>query len=116
VPMYLFVLGRRRAAACTDALVNHPASQVDASVIDFFIPAAERLLSSEQPSRVLAAALAALGGFRRAPQPRSLLTYEEGMVTLRLLGTPGGCGHGCGCRSSLIETCVTPPCSGNPMI
>ena len=28
-------------------------------------------------------------GFRAAPQPRSLLTYEEGMTTLRLLSKPG---------------------------
>lgn len=54
--------------------------KVDAGVIDFFIPAAEKLLASDQPSRVLAAALAALSGFRAAPQPRSLLTYEESMV------------------------------------
>ncbi|KAJ9516500.1 hypothetical protein QJQ45_011154 [Haematococcus lacustris] len=63
--------------------------KVDPSIINFFVPAAEKLLGSEQPSRVLAAALAALGGFRRAPQPRSLLTYEEGFVTLRLMGPPG---------------------------
>jgi ATP-dependent RNA helicase DDX21 len=39
-------------------------------VVDFFVPAAERLLASEQPSRVLAAALAALAGFRDVPQVR----------------------------------------------
>ncbi|GIL46032.1 hypothetical protein Vafri_3126 [Volvox africanus] len=59
--------------------------KVDNGVVEFFVPAAERLLSSEQPSRVLAAALAALAGFRQVPQPRSLLTYEVGFVTLRLL-------------------------------
>lgn len=63
--------------------------KVEPGVIDFFIPAAEKLLSSDQPSRVLAAALAALGGFRAAPKPRSLLTYEEDMMTLRLMGKAG---------------------------
>ncbi len=58
-------------------------------MVEFFVPAAERLLSSEQPSRVLAAALAALAGFRHVPQPRSLLTYEVGFVTLRLLTNRG---------------------------
>lgn len=67
---------------------------MDPGVIDFFVPAAEKLLGAPQPSRVLAAALAALGGFRAPPQPRSLLTYEEGMVTGRLLATPGECPGG----------------------
>lgn len=61
------------------------------SVIDFFVPTADKLLASDQPARVLAASLAALAGFRAAPQPRSLLTYEEGLATLRLLAKPGGC-------------------------
>ena len=66
-------------------------AQVDGAVVDFFVPAAERLLAAApDPQRVLAASLAALSGFRAAPQPRSLLTYEEGFITLRLLGTPGG--------------------------
>lgn len=58
-------------------------------MIDFFVPTAERLLNSDQPARVLAASLAALAGFRSAPQPRSLLTYEEGYTTLRLVAKPG---------------------------
>ena len=61
-------------------------------MISFFEPAAEKLLASEQPARVLAAALAALGGFRRAPQPCSLLTYEEGWITMRLMGQHGAGG------------------------
>uniref|UniRef100_A0A6S8LJW3 RNA helicase n=1 Tax=Dunaliella tertiolecta TaxID=3047 RepID=A0A6S8LJW3_DUNTE len=63
--------------------------KVDTSVIDFFVPTADKLLASDQPARVLAASLAALAGFRAAPQPRSLLTYEEGFTTLRLLARPG---------------------------
>ncbi len=40
-------------------------------------------------TQVLAAALAAMSGFRSVPQPRSLLTSETGMVTLRLLAKRG---------------------------
>lgn len=63
--------------------------KVDGGVIEFFVPAAEKLLASPQPTRVLAAALAALAGFRRVPQSRSLLTYEEGAVSIRIMGPPG---------------------------
>lgn len=59
--------------------------KVDSDVIDFFVPAAERLMTSEHPSRVLAAALASMSGFSKVPKPRSLLTYEAGMITLKLL-------------------------------
>ena len=63
---------------------------MDNQVIEFFIPAAEKLLSSGAPSLLLAAALASMSGFTRVPQPRSMLTYEEGYVTLRIMGAPGG--------------------------
>jgi len=63
--------------------------QVDAGVIDFFLPSAEKLLSSPMPARVLAAALASMSGFSRVPEPRSLLTSEPGQVTLRLLAKKG---------------------------
>ena len=63
--------------------------KVDNDVIDFFVPAAERLMTSESPARVLAAALASMSGFRKPPRPRSLLTYEEGLMTLRILGGTG---------------------------
>jgi ATP-dependent RNA helicase DDX21 len=69
--------------------VQHALSGVDAAVVDFFAPAAERLLQADQPERVLAAALAAVSGFRGAPQRRSLLTGEAGLTTLRLL-VPAG--------------------------
>ncbi|KAG1674673.1 hypothetical protein FOA52_007197 [Chlamydomonas sp. UWO 241] len=61
--------------------------KVDAAVIEFFVPAAERLIASGNPTRVLAAALASMSGFSHVPQPRSLLTYETGKLTLRLLGS-----------------------------
>lgn len=63
--------------------------KVEAGVIDFFVPAAEKLLSAGAPTRVLAAALAAMSGFKSVPEPRSLLTGEVGRVTLRLMAAPG---------------------------
>lgn len=38
--------------------------RVESGVIDFFMPAATRLMQSPQPERVLAAALASMSGFR----------------------------------------------------
>ncbi len=60
--------------------------KVEPGVIDFFEPAAERLLAAGSPAKVLAAALAAMSGFRNVPAPKSLLTSEEGYMTLSLLG------------------------------
>ena len=44
--------------------------KVDNGVIEFFVPAAEKLMASEHPTRVLAAALASMSGFRKPPRPR----------------------------------------------
>ncbi|KAF8057135.1 RH3A [Scenedesmus sp. PABB004] len=63
--------------------------RVEGGVIDFFMPAAQRLLASPQPERVLAAALASMSGFRSVAQERSLLTGEVGMVTLKLEAQAG---------------------------
>lgn len=71
-------------------------------MVAFFLPAAERLLGSEHPSRVLAAALAAMSGFRKPPQPRSLLTYEAGLLTLRLV-SDGSAGAPVDGWSSLVK-------------
>ena len=38
--------------------------RVEGEVIDFFMPAASRLIAGPHPERVLAAALAAMSGFR----------------------------------------------------
>jgi ATP-dependent RNA helicase DDX21 len=38
--------------------------KVEGEVIDFFMPAATRLIAGPHPERVLAAALAAMSGFR----------------------------------------------------
>lgn len=63
--------------------------RVEGDVIDFFMPAASRLIAGPHPERVLAAALAAMSGFRNVAQERSLLTGELGMVTVQMLA-PGG--------------------------
>eukprot|EP00798_Chlamydomonas_sp_ICE-L_P001315 gene1315-32668_t len=63
--------------------------KVHDNVIEFFLPAAEKLLSSEQPERVLAAALASMSGIHHPPKPRSILTYTEGVTTLRIVGPKG---------------------------
>jgi hypothetical protein len=44
--------------------------RVEGAVIDFFMPAATRLIAGPQPERVLAAALAAMSGFRWVPPQR----------------------------------------------
>mmetsp|Transcript_5481 Transcript_5481/g.16615 ORF Transcript_5481/g.16615 Transcript_5481/m.16615 type:complete len:432 (-) Transcript_5481:756-2051(-) len=66
--------------------------KVESGVIKFFEPVATQLMSSQDPTRVLAAALAQISGFTQVPQPRSLLTYESGMQTLKLLGEGKGAG------------------------
>ncbi|XVF41678.1 hypothetical protein PTKIN_Ptkin01aG0299300 [Pterospermum kingtungense] len=51
--------------------------------IEFFTPTAQRLIEEQGPS-ALAAALAHLSGFSRPPSSRSLLSHEQGFVTLQL--------------------------------
>lgn len=63
--------------------------QVQPEVLKFFEPAATKLMKSGDGAQVLAAALASLSGFAKVPKPRSLLTQEEGKVTLRFLARPG---------------------------
>eukprot|EP01025_Chloroclados_australasicus_P008688 TRINITY_DN1315_c0_g1_i1.p1 TRINITY_DN1315_c0_g1~~TRINITY_DN1315_c0_g1_i1.p1 ORF type:complete len:861 (-),score=132.40 TRINITY_DN1315_c0_g1_i1:515-3025(-) len=57
-------------------------ASVNADVSQFFLPAATQMLEKGDPNKVLASALAALSGFREVPQPKSVLTYEEGLITL----------------------------------
>jgi hypothetical protein len=59
-----------------DLLLPSCGVQVDQNVIAFFEPVAEKLLSSKQPIRVLAAALATMSGFRSVPPAISLLASE----------------------------------------
>lgn len=44
--------------------------RIEEGVIEFFLPAAQRLLANGQPDRILAASLAALSGFRQTPKSR----------------------------------------------
>ncbi|OMP09430.1 hypothetical protein COLO4_05469 [Corchorus olitorius] len=50
--------------------------------IGFFTPTAQRLIE-EQGTSALAAALAHLSGFSRPPSSRSLISHEQGLVTLQ---------------------------------
>lgn len=59
---------------------------VDSSLSAEFLPTAESLLEEKGPE-VFAAALAHMSGFSQLPPSRSLLTYEPGMTTVRLVRT-----------------------------
>ncbi|KAL9659292.1 hypothetical protein QQ045_024097 [Rhodiola kirilowii] len=50
--------------------------------VEFFIPTAQKLFE-EQGTKALAAALAQLSGFSKPPTSRSLITHEQGLVTLQ---------------------------------
>uniref|UniRef100_A0A0D9W0Y0 RNA helicase n=1 Tax=Leersia perrieri TaxID=77586 RepID=A0A0D9W0Y0_9ORYZ len=56
--------------------------------IQYFIPAAERLTEELGPN-ALASALAHLSGFSQPPSSRSLISHEQGWVTLQLIREPG---------------------------
>ncbi|RDX71750.1 DEAD-box ATP-dependent RNA helicase 3, chloroplastic, partial [Mucuna pruriens] len=51
--------------------------------VEFFTPTAQKLIE-EQGTSALAAALAQLSGFSRPPSSRSLITHEQGWITLQL--------------------------------
>ncbi|KAK7397055.1 hypothetical protein VNO78_18222 [Psophocarpus tetragonolobus] len=51
--------------------------------VQFFTPTAQKLID-EQGTSALAAALAQLSGFSRPPSSRSLITHEQGWITLQL--------------------------------
>ncbi|KAG4913819.1 hypothetical protein JHK82_054406 [Glycine max] len=51
--------------------------------VQFFTPTAQKLIE-EQGTSALAAALAQLSGFSRPPSSRSLITHEQGWITLQL--------------------------------
>ncbi|KAF3454763.1 hypothetical protein FNV43_RR05211 [Rhamnella rubrinervis] len=55
--------------------------------IEFFTPTAQKLIE-EQGTTALAAALAQLSGFSRPPSSRSLISHEQGWVTLQLTRDP----------------------------
>ena len=46
---------------------------VDPTMLSFSQPAAQKVMSSADPAKAMAAALAALSGIKEIPKPRSLL-------------------------------------------
>ncbi|KAI7840607.1 hypothetical protein COHA_005757 [Chlorella ohadii] len=62
---------------------------VEPEVKSYFGPVARLLLSQRDPQEALEAALAALSGIQEIPEPRSLLTMEEGVQTLLIMSKPG---------------------------
>lgn len=63
-------------------------SAVHPDSISFFTPTAEKLFE-ERGTQALAAALAQLSGFSQPPSSRSLLSHEQGWITLQLTRSPG---------------------------
>ncbi|KAK8951250.1 hypothetical protein KSP39_PZI003756 [Platanthera zijinensis] len=61
---------------------------VHAESIQFFLPTAKKLIE-EKGADALAAALAHLSGFSQPPSSRSLVSHEQGWVTLQLTREPG---------------------------
>ncbi|KAL5219500.1 hypothetical protein ABZP36_020184 [Zizania latifolia] len=61
---------------------------VHSESIQYFLPAAERLTEELGPN-ALASALAHLSGFSQPPSSRSLISHEQGCVTLQLTRDPG---------------------------
>ncbi|KAK9292301.1 hypothetical protein L1049_020956 [Liquidambar formosana] len=55
--------------------------------VEFFTPTAQKLIE-EQGTGALAAALAQLSGFSQPPSSRSLISHEQGWVTLQLTRDP----------------------------
>lgn len=64
-------------------------TKVQPEVLKFFEPAAQKLMGTGDGEQILAASLALLAGFHKVPTQRSLLTQEDGKVTVRLLARPG---------------------------
>ncbi|KAL5209193.1 hypothetical protein ABZP36_004816 [Zizania latifolia] len=61
---------------------------VHSESIQYFLPVAERLAEELGPN-ALASALAHLSGFSQPPSSRSLISHEQGCVTLQLTRDPG---------------------------
>ncbi|PSS00330.1 DEAD-box ATP-dependent RNA helicase [Actinidia chinensis var. chinensis] len=62
-------------------------SGVHPESVEFFTPTAQKLIE-EQGMGALAAALAQLSGFSQPPSSRSLITHEQGLMTLQLTRDP----------------------------
>ncbi|GMP39689.1 hypothetical protein CsSME_00010419 [Camellia sinensis var. sinensis] len=63
-------------------------SGVHPESVEFFTPTAQKLIE-EHGTGALAAAIAQLSGFSRPPSSRSLITHEQGLVTLQLTRDSG---------------------------
>ncbi|KAL3651463.1 hypothetical protein CASFOL_004465 [Castilleja foliolosa] len=61
--------------------------------ITYFTPTAQKLME-QQGVEALAAALATLSGFSKPPSSRSLITHEQGLVTLQLIRETTGYSKG----------------------
>ncbi|KAL3635178.1 hypothetical protein CASFOL_019725 [Castilleja foliolosa] len=61
--------------------------------IAYFTPTAQKLME-QQGVEALAAALATLSGFSKPPSSRSLITHEQGLVTLQLIRENTGYSRG----------------------
>lgn len=55
--------------------------------VEYFLPTAQRMID-EKGTGALAAALAQLSGFSRPPSSRSLISHEQGLITLQLIRDP----------------------------
>lgn len=63
--------------------------KVDPELKNFFADPARKLLKDADPVNTLAAALACMSGFLEVPQDRSLLTQENGFITLQIMSRAG---------------------------
>lgn len=61
--------------------------------LEYFTPTAQKLLE-DQGVNALAAALATLSGFSQPPSSRSLITHEQGLITLQLIRESSGYSRG----------------------
>ncbi|MCO5606247.1 hypothetical protein L7F22_060434 [Adiantum nelumboides] len=71
-------------ASCEQA--REALSKVHSDLVSVFLPTAEKLMQ-EQGAKALAAAMAHLSGFTQPPASRSLITHEQGWLTLQVTRT-----------------------------
>lgn len=69
--------------------VMHRLDNVEQEVRSYFAPVAKLVLASRDPQEALEVALAALSGITAIPEPRSLLTLQEGYTTLQMMSAKG---------------------------
>lgn len=69
--------------------VMYRLDNVEEEVRSYFSPVAKMVLASRDPQEALEVALAALSGITAIPEPRSLLTLQEGFTTLQMMSERG---------------------------